>query len=70
MYWRALPDQPRTTPLTGTCRNTPIDPASAICYNCDKEGHFALSYLELRDIGDIKEIEEGETSNKLGKEEP
>jgi len=26
--------------------------------------------LELKDIGDIKEIEEGETSNKLGKEEP
>ena len=41
-----------------------------MCYNCDKEGYFTLSYLELKDIGDIKEIEEGETSNKLGKEEP
>jgi len=29
-----------------------------------------LSYPELRDIGDIKEIEEREMSNKLGKEEP
>jgi hypothetical protein len=26
--------------------------------------------LEPKDIGDIKEIEEGETSDKLGKEEP
>ena len=41
-----------------------------MCYNCDKEGYFALSCLELRDIGDIKELEEGEISNKLGKEEP
>ena len=39
-------------------------------YNYDKEGYFTLSYLELKDIGDIKEIEEGEMSNKLGKEEP
>jgi len=38
-----------------------------MCYNCNKEGYFALSCLEL---GDIKEIEEGKTSNKLGKEEP
>jgi len=29
-----------------------------------------MSYLELKDIGNIKEIEEGELSNKLGKEEP
>jgi len=29
-----------------------------------------LSCPELKDIGDIKEIEEEETSNKLGKEEP
>jgi len=41
-----------------------------MCYNCDKEGYFTLSCLELKDIGDIKEIEEGETSDKLGKEEP
>ena len=70
MYQRAPPDQPRTIPLTSTCHNTLIDPASAIYYNCDKEGYFTSSYLELKDIGDIKEIEEGEMSNKLGKEEP
>ena len=28
-----------------------------------------MSYLELKDIGDIKEIEEEEMSDKLGKEE-
>ena len=70
MYWRASPNQPRTTPLAGPCRNTLINPTSAIYYNCDKEGYFTLSYLELKDIGNIKEIEEGEISNKLGKEEP
>jgi hypothetical protein len=42
----------------------------ATCYNCNKEGYFALSCLELKDIGNIKEIKEGEISNKLGKEEP
>jgi len=41
-----------------------------MCYNCDKEGYFALSCLELKNSGDIKEMEEGETSNELGKEEP
>jgi hypothetical protein len=55
--------------LASTRRNTPINPASVIYYNYNKEGYFALSYLELKDIGDIKEIEEGETSNELGKEE-
>jgi len=29
-----------------------------------------LSYPELKDIGEIKEIKKGETSDKLGKEEP
>jgi len=29
-----------------------------------------LSCPELKNIGDIKEIEEEETSDKLGKEEP
>jgi hypothetical protein len=41
-----------------------------MCYNYNKEGYFTLSCLELKDIGDIKEIEEGETSDKSGKEEP
>jgi len=39
-------------------------------YNYNKEDYFALSCLELKDIGDIKEIEEEEMSDKLGKEEP
>jgi len=42
----------------------------AICYNYNKEGYFALFCPKLKDIGDIKEIKEGKTSNKLGKEEP
>ena len=57
-------------PLAGPYYNTPIDPTLATCYNYDKEGYFTLSCLELKDIGNIKEIEEGEISNKLGKEEP
>ena len=65
-----MPDQLRTTPLAGTCYNTLINPASVIYYNYNKKGYFALSYLELKDIGDIKEMEEGEISNKLRKEEP
>ena len=67
---RGSPDLPRTTPSAGTCCNTLINPTSATYYNYNKEGYFTLSCLELKDIGDIKEIEEGETSNKLGKEEP
>ena len=39
-------------------------------YNYRKDSYFTSSYLELKDIGNIKEIEEGEISNKLGKEEP
>jgi hypothetical protein len=39
-------------------------------FNCGKNRYFTLSYLEPKDIGDIEEMEEGETSNKLGKEEP
>jgi len=42
----------------------------AIYYNYNKEKYFILFYLELKNIGDIKEIEEGETSNELGKEKP
>jgi len=56
--------------LTSVRRNTLINPTLATCYNCDKEGYFALSCPELKDIGNIKEIEEGKTSDKLGKEEP
>jgi hypothetical protein len=70
MHPQTSPNPPRTTPLTSNCRNTPINPAMVTCYNCDKDGYFTLSCLELKDIGDIKEMEEGETSNKLGKDEP
>ena len=41
-----------------------------MCYNCDKDRYFALSYLEPKSIGNIKEIKEGEMSNELEKEEP
>ncbi len=41
-----------------------------MCYNCDKDGYFILSCLELKNTGDIKEIEEGEMTDKLEKEEP
>ena len=39
-------------------------------YNYKKDSYFTLSYLTLKDIGNIKEIKEEEISNKLGKEEP
>jgi len=39
-------------------------------YNYNKEGYFALSCPELKDIGDIKEIKKEEMSNKSEKEEP
>jgi hypothetical protein len=42
----------------------------ATYFNCGKDGYFALSCPELKDIGDIKEMEEGEMSDELGKEEP
>jgi len=66
MYPQALPNPP----LTSNCCNTLINPTTVIYYNCDKNNHFTLSCPELKDIGDIKEIKEGETSDKLGKEEP
>jgi len=39
-------------------------------FNYRKDSYFTISYLELKDIGNIKEIEEEEISNKLEKEEP
>jgi len=41
-----------------------------IYLNCGKDSYFTISCPELKDIGNIKDIEEEETSNKLGKEEP
>jgi len=40
------------------------------CFNYRKNSYFTTFYLELKDTDNIKEIEEEETSNKLGKEEP
>ena len=40
-----------------------------IYFNCKKNSYFTLSYLKPKDIGNIKEIEEEEISNKLKKEE-
>jgi len=65
-----LPDLLRTTPLTSTRRNALINPATVTYYNYGKDSYFTLPCLELKDIGKIKEIEEGEMSNKLGKDEP
>jgi len=41
-----------------------------ICFYYRKDSYFTLSCLELKDIGNIKEIEEEEISNKLEKKEP
>jgi len=39
-------------------------------FNCGRDSYFTISCLELKDIGNIKEIEKEEMFNKLGKEEP
>jgi len=41
-----------------------------MCFNYRKDSYFTTSCPELKNIGNIKEIEEEEMSNKLGKEEP
>jgi len=69
-YPQTLPNPLYTIPLTNTCRNTLIDPAMVTCFNCGKDSYFITSCPELKDMGNIKEIKEEETSNKLGKEEP
>jgi len=65
-----LPDLLRTTSLTNARRNTPIDPATVMCFNCRKDGYFVLSCPELKDIGNIKEIKEEEMFDELRKEKP
>ena len=57
-------------PLTSTCCNTLISPTIVTCYNYGKDGHFTLPYLELKIIGNIKKIKEGEIFNKFEKEKP
>ena len=59
-----------TTPLANIYRNTLINPAIVTCFNYGKNSYFTISCLELKDIGNINEIEEEEMSNKLEKEEP
>jgi len=41
-----------------------------MCFNYGKDGYFATFCPEPKDTGNIKEIKEEETPNKLGKEEP
>ena len=41
-----------------------------MCFNYRKDSYFTMSCLELKDMGNIKEIEEEETSDELEKEEP
>ena len=65
-----MPDPLYTTPLATAYYNTLVDPAIATCFNCRKDSYFTLFYLELKDKGNIKEIEEEEMSKELGKEEP
>ena len=67
---RASSDPPYSIPPTSTCCTTLIDLATVICFNCGKDSYFISSCPEPKDIGNIKEIEEEETSNKLKKKEP
>ena len=69
-YLQASPDPLCITPPTSAYCNTLVNSATVMCFNCGKDGYFTLSCLEPKVIGDIKEIEEEEISNKLGKEEP
>jgi len=69
-YPQTLPNPPRTIPLTNAYYNTLINPATVTCFNYGKNSYFTTSCPELKNIGNIKEIEKEEISNKLEKEEP
>ena len=58
-------------PPTSTRCTTLINPTIVTYFNCGKNSYFTLFCLELKDIGNIKEIkeEEEEMSNKLKKDE-
>jgi len=56
--------------LVNAYYNTLINPTTVTYFNCGKDSYFTISCLELKDIGNIKEIENEEISNKLGKEKP
>ena len=51
-----MPNLLYTTPLTSTCCNILVNPATVIYYNCKKNGYFILLYLELKNTGNIKKI--------------
>ena len=69
-YLQASPDPLYIMLLTSAHRNTLINSATVTCFKCGKDSYFTSSCPELKDIVDIKEIEEEEMSNKSGKEEP
>jgi len=69
-YPQASSKSPRTTHLANTRRNTLTNPAIVTCFNCGKDSYFTTSCPELKDTGNIKEIEKEESSNKLEKKEP
>ena len=52
-----------------TYYNTLVDSTTVTCYNYKKDNYFTLSYLELKNLSNIKEIKEN-TSKELRKEEP
>ena len=54
MYLKALFNLLYTTPLTSTYCNTLINFIMVIYYNYKKDSYFILSYLKLKDIGNIK----------------
>jgi len=56
-------------PLTSTYCNALINCNTVIYYNYGKNRYFISFYLELKKYIYIKEIEEEEIFNKLGKEE-
>ena len=62
-----MPNLLYTISLINTYRNTLINSAIIIYFNCGKNSYFIISYPELKDIDNIKEIEEKEISNKLKK---
>ena len=64
-----MPNLLYITPLTSTCCNTLINPATVIYYNCGKDGYFISSCLKPKNTGNIKEIKEIEKdiSKKLKK---
>ena len=68
-YLQALSKLLYIIPLANAHYNILINPTTVTCFNCGKDSYLTMSYLELKDIGNIKEIEEEEMFNKLRKKE-